>query len=38
MSSSWEMPIKKLGDQIEELQKSREANLQQEQERLQGWS
>lgn len=36
MSSSWDMPIKKLGDQIEELQKSKEANLQQEQERMGG--
>ncbi len=36
MSSSWEMPIKKLGTQIDELQKSLEANQQLEHEQLQG--
>lgn len=36
MSSSWDMPIKKLGDQINELQKSLEANQQLEDEQLQG--
>lgn len=36
MSSSWDMPIKKLGEQINELQKSLETNQQLEKEQLQG--
>lgn len=36
MSSGWDMPIKKLGEQIEDLQKSLETNEQLEKEQLQG--
>jgi CheY-like chemotaxis protein len=36
MSNSWDLPLKKLGDQIEELQESQEANLQEVQQCWQG--